>query len=96
MKIAEIRDGMRRIDTEGKIIEVSEIRDVTLRSGQPARVADATLQDDTGTVKLSLWNEDIDRVKEGDSVRIENGYVGSFRDEIQLNVGRYGTLHVSR
>lgn len=96
MKIAEIREGMRRVDTEGKVIEISDVRNVTLRSGRSARVADAIIQDETGTIKLSLWNEDIDRVKVGDTVRIENGYITTFRGEIQLNVGRYGILHVTR
>ena len=96
MKIGEIRQGMRRVDTEGTVVEISEVRNVTLRTGRPARVADAIIKDETGTIKLSLWNEDIDRVKVGDKVRIENGYTTTFRGEIQLNVGRYGTLHITK
>jgi replication factor A1 len=65
---------------------------VTLRSGKEARVADSTLEDETGTVKLSLWNEQIDEVKVGDRVRIENGYTNTFRGDLQLNVGYYGRL----
>jgi len=41
-----------------------------------------------------LWNEQIEQVKLDDNVRIENGYIRSFRGEIQLNVGKYGTLTV--
>jgi ssDNA-binding replication factor A large subunit len=33
-------------------------------------------------------------VKVNDTVRVENGYVTSFRGEIQLNVGKFGTLTV--
>ena len=59
-----------------------------------ARVVTAVLKDDSGEIKLSLWNETIDQVKVGDSVQIENGYVTEFREEPQLNVGRYGKLTV--
>jgi ssDNA-binding replication factor A large subunit len=30
-----------------------------------------------------------------DLVKVENGYVTSFRGELQLNVGRYGKLSVN-
>lgn len=86
---------MRRIDVEAKIVEKSETREVRSRyKNETYQVADAVIQDDTGTIKLTLWNEQIDQVNIGDTIRIENGYIRSFRGEIQLNVGRYGTLNV--
>ncbi|MEM2210414.1 MAG: OB-fold nucleic acid binding domain-containing protein [Nitrososphaerales archaeon] len=94
LKIRELRDGMRRVDVEGEISEISEPRIVNLRAGGQARVADAMLQDDTGSIKLSLWDEQIDKVSVGSRVRIENGYINSFRGEVRLNVGKYGKLHV--
>lgn len=94
LKISELRSGMRRVNLEGKIIEISEPREVTTKYGEVSRVATAILQDETGTVKLSLWNENIDKVSENKQVKIENGYVTVFRGENQLNVGRYGKLEV--
>ena len=86
---------MRRVDVEAKIIQKSETREVRSRyRNETYRVADATIKDDTGTVKLTLWNEQIDQVNVDDTVRIENGYIRSFRGEIQLNVGRYGKLTI--
>ena len=52
------------------------------------------IQDETGTIKLTLWNEQIDMVNVGDNVKIENGYVTSFKGENQLNIGKYGKLTV--
>ncbi|MCP8318379.1 MAG: OB-fold nucleic acid binding domain-containing protein [Candidatus Methylarchaceae archaeon HK01B] len=92
MKISELRDGMRRTDIEGIISDIPEPRTVTLRTGQQARVADCILQDASGTITLSLWNDDIDKVEVGSKVKIENGYTNSFRGEVRLNVGRYGHL----
>jgi replication factor A1 len=86
---------MRRVDVEAKVIEKSPAREVTSRyKNETYQVADALIRDDTGQIKLTLWNEQIEQVKENDSVKIENGYVTSFRGEIQLNVGRFGKLTV--
>ncbi|MGQ9461109.1 MAG: OB-fold nucleic acid binding domain-containing protein [Candidatus Bathyarchaeaceae archaeon] len=86
---------MRRVDVEAKVIQKSDTREVLSRYGDKTfRVADAIIKDDTGTIKLTLWNEQIDQVNVDDTVKIENGYIGSFRGEIQLNIGRYGKLSV--
>jgi replication factor A1 len=94
LKISELRDGMRRVDAEGEVTEISETRDVSLRTGGEARVADAILNDETGSIKVSLWDDQIDMVKVGSKIKIENGYTNSYRGEVRLNVGRYGTLEV--
>jgi replication factor A1 len=94
MKISELKPGMRRVDVIAKVLEISQPREVTTRAGEQSRVADAMVSDDSGTVKLTLWNEQIDQVKANSNVTIENGYVTSFRGETQLNVGRYGKLTV--
>ena len=94
LKIVELRDGMRRIDIEGEITEIPEPRSVNLRTGGQARVADCNLKDDSGSIKLSLWDDQIDAVQVGSNVKIENGYTNSFQGEVRLNVGRYGKLQV--
>jgi replication factor A1 len=94
MKISELKPGMRRVDVTAKVLNLSETREVTTRTGEQSRVATADVTDDSGTVKLTLWNEQIDQVKVNSNVTIENGYVTSFRGETQLNVGRYGKLTV--
>ena len=52
------------------------------------------MSDETGTIKLTLWNDQIEMVNVNDVIRIENGYITSFRGEIQLNAGKFGTLTV--
>jgi replication factor A1 len=95
LKINELRDGMKRIEVSAKVTEKSDTREVTSRfKDQTLKVATALIADETGTIKLTLWNEQINQVNVNDSVKIENGYITSFRGEIQLNVGRYGTLTV--
>jgi replication factor A1 len=85
---------MRRVDVEGTIADKSEPRTVNLRAGGQASVVDCTLNDESGSVKLTLWDDMIDQVAVDNKVKIENGYTNSFRGEIRLNVGRYGKLSV--
>ncbi|MBN1784675.1 MAG: DNA-binding protein [Candidatus Bathyarchaeota archaeon] len=95
MKINELRDGSRRVDIEANVIQKSETREVRSKfTNETFRVADATIEDETGTITLTLWNEQTEQVNVGDRVRIENGYIKSFRGELQLNSGKYGTLNV--
>ncbi|TMI67863.1 DNA-binding protein [Candidatus Bathyarchaeota archaeon] len=94
MRIGELKPGMKRVDVKGKIVEVETPRDVQTKFG-PGQVATATLQDDSGSVKVTLWNENISKVNVNDTIAIENGYVDSFRGQLQLNVGRYGKIVVN-
>ena len=96
MKISELKPGMKRVDITAKVTEISDARDVTTRTGEQSRVATAVAVDDSGSVKLTLWNEQIDQVAANNTVTIENGYVTSFSGETQLNVGRYGKLTVQK
>lgn len=91
MKIAQLKPGMRRVDVTAKVIDIEEPREVMTKFG-PGQVASATIQDESGSVKVTLWNENISKVAANDNVEITNGYVDSFRGELQLNVGRYGKL----
>ena len=94
MNIKDLRDGMRTVEAEGEIIDISTPREVSLRTGGNAKVPDATLKDETGTIKLSLWDNQIDQVAKGAKVKVTNGYINNFRGERQLNVGRYGKLEI--
>lgn len=82
---------MRRVDVQGQIIDLQSPRDVQTKFG-PGQVSNAVLRDDSGQVIVSLWNENISKVHVGSTVSIENGYVESFRGDLQLQVGRYGRL----
>ena len=95
MKINELQNSMKRVTIEAKVIEKREPREVQSRfKNETLRVADAIIGDETGTIKLTLWNEQIDMVNAGDVVKVDNGYVTSFKGEIQLNVGKFGSLTV--
>jgi GNAT superfamily N-acetyltransferase len=91
--IGNLQDEQQRVFVEGHINNISDTRTVTSKkTGKELRVADVSLSDDTGTVKLVLWNDHIRQVQENTRIRIEEGYVKSFRDELQLSVGQWGMI----
>nr|WP_276978669.1 OB-fold nucleic acid binding domain-containing protein [Ferrimicrobium acidiphilum] len=94
MNIQDLRDGMRRVDAEGEIVELDEPRSVNLRTGGEARVVDTQLKDESGQITLVLWDGQIDMVKKGSKIRVSNGYTNSFRGAVRLNIGKYGKLEV--
>lgn len=96
VKIGELTPSSRAVNVKAKVVSKSEIRNIAAgRDGAPHRVCDALIGDETGCVYLTLWDDNIEKVKEGDTVNIGNGYVTLFRGNMRLNVGRYGTLEVA-
>lgn len=77
---------------EGKVVNKSEPKTVKLWDGRDANVANAVLEDESGSIILTLWNDQIDMVNVGDKVQIINGYVSNFKKEKRLNLGRYGKI----
>jgi len=86
---------MKRVDVKAKVVSKSDTREVTSRyKDETYKIADAVVADETGSIKLTLWNEQIDQVNVNDAIKVENGYVTSFKGEIQLNAGKFGKLTV--
>ncbi|MCI4342649.1 MAG: OB-fold nucleic acid binding domain-containing protein [Thermoplasmata archaeon] len=75
------------------ITAISAPREVTTSRGA-SQVADATLQDETGTTTLTLWGEDIQRYSVGQKVQITDGWVKDFRGKLQVSMGRSGKIAV--
>lgn len=93
MKISDLKDGAGKVNIEVKVVEKDETREINTKFGR-TKVSNTVVEDDSGTIVLVLWGDDADRVKEGDTVKIENGYVKEWNGTLQLNVGKYGKLAV--
>ena len=93
MKINEIKRGISNVSVQAKIIDVSESREVNTKYGKRS-VADATIEDETGQIGVSLWEDQINSVAVGDIVIINGAYVTEFREKLQLSVPRSGKLEV--
>ncbi|MGB9895724.1 MAG: single-stranded DNA-binding protein, partial [Thermoproteota archaeon] len=93
VKVADLSPSSKSVNIAVKVVNVGETREVTDRiSGKTNKIAEALVGDETGTVLLTLWNENIDKVKQGDTIEVKNGYVGFFKGSMRLNVGRQGQV----
>jgi replication factor A1 len=92
MKISELKPGMRNVSVTGKIDSVGQPRTVNLRAGGTNTVADAIISDESGSIKLSLWGDDINKIQPGDRISIENGYINTFKGENSISVGKFGKM----
>jgi len=95
VKVGDLNSYSRRVYTVVKVVSKTEPREVTSRiDNSPHRVAEALVGDDTGSIYLTLWDDVIDEVEEGQVLDIKNAYVNLFRGSMRLNLGRYGSYEV--
>src|SRR3989344_4752441 len=88
LKVNELMAGMKKVNVIGKIINLFPVREFE-RNGITNKVANFIIADETGSVKVVLWDTnhinliESKIVKQGDVVQIKNG---STRDgEIHLS-----------
>ena len=93
MEIKDLQPRQGKVEITLEITEKGDVREFE-KFGKQGRVCNAIGKDDTGTIKLTLWNDDIDKVNTGDIVKIENGWVGEWQGELQLSTGKFGKLEV--
>jgi replication factor A1 len=93
MKVSELNAGQGKIDVTVTVKSMEEPRTFN-KFGRELKVANAVVSDESGEIKMSLWNDDIEKVKVGDTVKIENGYVSEFQGEKQLTAGKFGSMEV--
>lgn len=93
VKVKDLTPQSRRVNLTVKVLSVGEPKEIPDRfGGEPKKVADARVGDETGTVLLSLWQEQIGAVGVGDVLSIENGYVSLVQGHMRLNIGKYGKM----
>ncbi|MDO8563541.1 MAG: OB-fold nucleic acid binding domain-containing protein [Nanoarchaeota archaeon] len=93
MKIIDLKAGQGKVDIEVAVKSKNEPRTFN-KFGKDMKVASAIISDESGEMTLSLWNDDADKVKVGDRVKISNGYVSEFNGQKQLTSGKFGKLEV--
>jgi replication factor A1 len=92
-KVGDLTPQSKAVNVTAKVVSKTEIREIPMgRDGSPHKVSDALVGDETGVVYLTLWDDNIEKVNDGDTVRVENGYVTLFKGNIRLNIGKYGKL----
>ena len=95
LQIKDLRVGMKKVNLKAKVVEISKPKLVVTRFGNHASVANVMVSDDTGKIKLCLWNDQISAVEVGANVQIENARIAAFRNERQMRIGRKGVVRVA-
>jgi len=95
VKVSELTPNSKAVNVTVKITSKGEVRStMSGRDYTAHRVVDAMVGDETGCIYLNLWDDNIDKVKEGDVLNIKNGYVNLFKGYMRLNIGRYGSFEI--
>lgn len=92
-QISELQIKQGKVEIIAEVISIEEVKEFS-RFGKVGRVANAIIKDDSGQIKLTLWNDEIDKVKPGVKIKITNGYVNEWQGEKQIMAGRFGKLEI--
>ena len=91
MKVTDLKDKAPVDEITLTVTAKEEPRDVR---GGSLRVCNVTGKDDTGTVIVTLWNNDIEKVHEGDTIRITTGWSAVYNNVMQVSSGKFGKLEI--
>jgi len=87
-----LRAGMKRVNVKAEVLEIPKPVQVHTQFGNTVMVVNALVQDDTGKIKLCLWEGQINSITVGENIEIKNAHVCVFRGERQLRLGKKGIL----
>jgi hypothetical protein len=90
--VHDLRAGMKRINVKAKVLEIPKPAQVHTQFGNTVRVVNALVGDETGKIKLCLWEGQINTVAVGDNIEIKNSHICVFRGEKQLRLGKKGVI----
>jgi len=93
MKVSDLKANSNVDEIVLKIIEKKEPREITKRFGGTARVCDLVGEDEDGnTVQITLWNDEIEKVNVNEVVKIKDGWVKEWNNQLQISTGRSGRI----
>jgi len=94
LTIKDLTPHTKRFNLQAKVTEKSTPRIILSQWGKERLLSIATIKDPSGTIKLPLWNDQIEMVSIGDILRIENAQLRIFRGELNLRVGKSTMLQI--
>lgn len=99
VKLGELEANVDYIEAVGRVVEVSDKREFTRSDGSKGRVASIVIGDESGSARVSLWQDQADKVDQisvGDTVRLVDAYttVGLF-GQPELQLGRQGQIEIN-
>ena len=93
MKINELKPKTGNVDIVATVVNIDAPREFD-KDGKKIKVVKATIKDETGDCKLTLWNEETEKIKNDDKIRITNGWADEYKGEMQVSAGKFGKIEV--
>jgi len=87
--------GQSDVNIRGLVLGTDSVRTFERDDGSTGRVANLTLGDETGRIRVTLWDERADRAEEldpGTAVEVVDGYVREREGDLELHVGEHGAV----
>ena len=92
-EISSLIEGNGNISIQGRLIAISNIKTFTTKKGREGKVANLTVEDNTGKIRVVMWTDNMkymSRISEGDIVKINNlevrkGYTGDLEVQMRNN-----------
>jgi len=94
LNVKDMTENSKNVNATLKVIEIGEVKDIQSRFGDK-RVCEVKVADSTGSILLSLWDDQIGKIAVGDTISIQNGYISVVRNSMRLNIGKYGKMLLS-
>jgi replication factor A1 len=90
-KIRDIKHFQKKVDLIAKVIDKTNIREVTSKLDETKhKVCEVLIGDDTGTIYLTVWDEAISKIEIGKAYIFKNLFSSEFQKSMRLNIGRFG------
>ncbi|MBN2881571.1 hypothetical protein JXM83_06000 [Candidatus Woesearchaeota archaeon] len=87
LSVKNLVSGMRNVTVEVKITRLFDKREFKRSDGSQGKVLSGYISDDTGSIRIVLWNDAADlSISESDVLRISNAYIKENRGNNELNV----------
>ncbi|RLD42358.1 MAG: hypothetical protein DRI86_11810 [Bacteroidetes bacterium] len=94
--ISELSPNRRELSFRAKVIELGDVKTITKRdTGEEHQVQEVLIGDETGTVLLSAWNENVNAFEIGKTYVFRNVKTILFQRQIRVSLGRLGTAEES-
>jgi len=94
-RIADLSLGLSDVSIRGRVLGTDPVRTFDRDDGSEGRVSNISIGDETGRVRVTLWDEKADLADEfspGESVAVVDGYVRERDGDLELHVGNRGTI----
>jgi replication factor A1 len=95
-KISELKD-REEVTIEVTVTKIMPVRQFTKKDGGQGKVRNVTVNDDTGSCRIALWDADADIIEtlgidEGSKLKCVNCFVKQTDFGVDISKGRKGTI----